>query len=182
MKPQNSKTRKTPKCAYCGKTLINGTCGKLCAMRIDKGETPETRKIALKNLQLAQPPANWCKIAQIGRLCENANIPVSRLVRSFGGDTPNGTYNATPAIMGVIYVGKTRYCNPFWATKTGLQVIANGKGKIPETATPQYAHNLCNPQPKTPQPPATPKIYKETFATLNPPIGTPIETPATPNK
>jgi hypothetical protein len=166
MKTQGKKTqgKKPPVCQYCGKTLLNGNCGVLCQTRIDKGETPETRKIALLRVSLPNPPANWCKIATIGRLCETANIPVSRLVKCFGGDTPNGTYNATPAIMGVIYCGKTRYCNPFWSTKAGLQVISNCGGKIPPNATPQYAHNLCNPQPKTPAivQPATPTIETPT--------------------
>lgn len=123
-----SKISKSPApsvCPVCGKKTASGIMGNLCAHRMQIGETPKVIREITQKASLPTPPKGWVKLAQVSRACESHDIPVSRFVKAFGGDTIRGVPQTFPAFVPVIYVGKVRYVPGFFLTEKGLTAIKN---------------------------------------------------------
>jgi hypothetical protein len=67
-------------------------------------EQVAARKAALT---VAEIPTGWVKVSEVGTAARTAGIPVSKLVRAFGGD--RGMLEPTHQLFKFVYVGRTRY-------------------------------------------------------------------------
>jgi hypothetical protein len=69
--------------------------------------TEEQVKAKRAELTVAEIPAGWVKVADVGKVCHENSIPVSKFVRAFGGD--RGMLPPANPIFRFVYVGRTRY-------------------------------------------------------------------------
>jgi len=123
-----SKISKSPApsvCPVCGKKSASGTMGSVCAHRIQSGETPKVIREITQKASLSVAPKGWVKLESVGRKCDDLNIPRSRLVKAFGGDTIRGVPQNFQAFIPVVYVSRVRYVPGFFLTVKGLESIKN---------------------------------------------------------
>src|SRR3990167_2687089 len=69
--------------------------------------TEEQVKAKRAQLTVAEVPAGWVKVADVGKVCRENGIPVSKFVRAFGGD--RGMLEPAAPVFKFVYVGRTRY-------------------------------------------------------------------------
>jgi len=120
------------KCQYCGKFVSFDSwsefeAGDYChQIRDEQGWSEASLMEHRKAMSSDQVPVTddgreYIKIANLGRVCRKEGIPISRLVRAFGGDrTLNGALHPK---FEPIYVGKARYVHPDCGTKWGLDFM-----------------------------------------------------------
>ena len=88
----------------------------------DDNWTEEDVKAKRASLTVEEAPDGWVKVSEVGDACREAGIPVSKLVRAFGGD--RGMYPPAAPVFKFVYVGRTRYVSGECLTK-GMELLAN---------------------------------------------------------
>jgi len=122
-----------PACSVCGKPLtdpksVEAGIGPLCRA---KGWTKETVAAKMAVLMRKEVPAGWVKLADVAKMCEASEVPVARLVRAVGGD--RGMEDPANAKWQVVYVGRTRYLDPFCITPEAMTFLGDKNlGKEPK--------------------------------------------------
>jgi hypothetical protein len=136
------------KCRYCGKWIKFDSweefeAGDYChQLRDEKGYTEAALQAHRKAMSSDDVPVTedgreYVKIAKVHRTCVREGIPVSRLVRAFGGDrTLDGPMH--PKFQPV-YVGKARYIHPDCDEKWGLDFMRNLGGRSNGATTEEAA-------------------------------------------
>ncbi len=116
------------KCHRCGKLLVRDKsieqeAGDLCAHFDEAGITPETLMAHRATMTATVPPEGFIKVADLHKICVKHGIPVARMVKAIGGDrslNPVLEPRFTP-----IYVGQTRWLDPWCASKEALDLLKN---------------------------------------------------------
>lgn len=130
-----------PACSVCGKPLtdpksVEAGIGPLCRA---KGWTKETVAAKMTILMRKEVPAGWVKLADVAKMCEASTVPVARLVRAVGGD--RGMEIPANEKWQVVYVGRTRYLDPFCLTPEAMIFLGDkllGKpAKVKKVAEPK---------------------------------------------
>ena len=128
------------KCSVCGKTLTrtaSGTCGALCAKRTASGVTGATLAKSKAKYTISATQASngkFISVAQLHKVCVANYVPVSKMLKSMGGDTASAT--PTNPIAQVFWCNGQRYVSAWLATKTGLAaMLAQNFSKAPKPAT-----------------------------------------------
>jgi len=119
------------KCQYCGKYVnaedsIENEAGSYCEHLREEGydEVALAKVRSGKTVDKVPVDENgkeWVKIAVVHRLCDKHNIPISRLVKAFGGD--RGLDPVLHPAFAFVYVGRARYISPWCATTEGLAFL-----------------------------------------------------------
>ena len=114
-----------PACSVCGKPLtdpksVETGIGPLCRA---KGWTKETVAAKMALLIRKEVPAGWVKLADVSKMCEASTVPVARLVRAVGGD--RGMEMPANEKWQVVYVGRTRYLDPFCITPEAMVFLGD---------------------------------------------------------
>src|SRR3990167_7127462 len=127
------------RCKYCGKWMskeeaVENERGDKCKhLREELGLTPTDLLAHRKSRSSDTIPVNekgdqHVKIAQVDRLCKRLGIPISRLVKTFGGDR-----SMEPALhpwFEITYVGNARYVDARCITEEGLDIIRSAGGEL----------------------------------------------------
>jgi hypothetical protein len=79
-------------------------------------------QVAARRAELTKDaaPEGWIKVSDMANLCREAGVPISKMVRAFGGD--RGMDPVKDPVFQLIYVGRTRYLPPEAKTK-GLELL-----------------------------------------------------------
>lgn len=88
----------------------------------DDNWTEEEVKAKRASLTVEEAPDGWVKVSEVGNACREAGIPVSKLVRAFGGD--RGMNPPAAPVFKFVYVGRTRYLSGDCLTK-GIEMLAD---------------------------------------------------------
>lgn len=119
------------KCDRCGKWLnseesIAAEEGHYCEQLYAKYTPEDLQAIRKARTRQTVPTTDgvaWVKTKLVHKACDKHGIPVSRLVRAFGGD--RGTLPVLDARFEFVYVGKARYVDPWCLSKDGLTFLKN---------------------------------------------------------
>jgi len=136
------------KCSVCGKVLKNGETGKLCAHRLQSGQNASTMMIGRTKFQITKAQAeskSFISIAKLHKICEAHFVPVSKMLKSIGGDTSV----AVPVhpIAQVYWNGKIRYVSAWLSTKTGLEaMLTQNFKKAPENQATKKVEPKAEPK------------------------------------
>ena len=84
--------------------------------------TEEQVKARRAELTREEAPEGYVKVSEVDAACRAAGIPVSKLVRAFGGD--RGMSAPAHPLFAFVYVGRTRYL-PGNVLTEGLEMLAN---------------------------------------------------------
>ena len=117
------------KCQYCGKwvtteTSIENEAGHYCEQLRERGLDTLTLaeiKASKTVAELEGGEQAWVKTAVLHRLCNKHDIPVSRMVKAFGGD--RGIESVARPEFQFVYCGRARYVRAWCATKEGLDFL-----------------------------------------------------------
>jgi len=101
-----------PCCKICGKPIsdpvsLKAGVGPLCRSR---NMTKEQLAAKRQELTVEEPPAGWITVAEASNWCRSEGIPVSRLVRAFGGDRCDKP-PVNPDFK-LVYSGRSRWISP----------------------------------------------------------------------
>ena len=88
----------------------------------DDNWTEAEVKARRAELTVEEAPEGWVKVSEVALACREAGVPISKLVRAFGGD--RGMNPIAAPVFKFVYVGRTRYMAGEVLTK-GLQMLAN---------------------------------------------------------
>lgn len=125
------------KCQYCGKWIKADTweeamagdyCQKLREERgFDELALTELRKsMSADEVPVSKDGREYVKVAVLNKICRREGIPVSRMVKAFGGDRcPDGPMHEK---FQPIYVGRARYLHPDCAGEWGLNFMRSIPG------------------------------------------------------
>jgi hypothetical protein len=125
------------KCQYCGKWIKADTweeamagdyCHQLREKRgFDDASLAEHRaSMSADDVPTSKDGREYVKVAVLNKICRREGIPVSRMVKAFGGDRSiDGPMHEkfTP-----VYVGRARYLHPDCAEEWGLNFMRNIPG------------------------------------------------------
>jgi len=117
------------KCQYCGKwitadTSIEHEAGSYCENLRERGLDSMTLaeiKASKTVAELEGGESEWVKTAVLHKLCNKHDIPISRMVKAFGGD--RGIEPAARPEFEFVYSGRARYVRAWCATKEGLDFL-----------------------------------------------------------
>ncbi len=84
--------------------------------------TEEQVKARRAELTREEVPEGYVKVSEVDTACRAAGIPISKLVRAFGGD--RGMSAPAHPLFAFVYVGRTRYL-PGNVLTQGLEMLAN---------------------------------------------------------
>lgn len=129
------------KCRFCGKFLIRDKsieqeAGDLCE-QLHQQYTSEQLMAHRATMTVAKAPEGFIKVSELHKICEREGIPVNRMVTAIGRD--RGLSAPIHPKFKPIYVGNTRYLDPWCATKEGLAVIRGVKPTKDEKAKAEVA-------------------------------------------
>jgi len=136
------------KCQYCGKWItkddnIEQESGDYCRHLRENGlDTPELMGIR-RDKTVTEVPSDefgeFMKTANLHRVCVKNEIPVSAMVRAFGGD--RGLSQPLHPKFQYVYVGRARYVSSWCGTAEGLNflrsVARTPLGTVPLKDTPK---------------------------------------------
>ena len=88
----------------------------------DESWTEEQVKARRVELTREEVPEGYVKVSEVDAACRAAGIPVSKLVRAFGGD--RGMSAPAHPLFAFVYVGRTRYL-PGKVLTEGLEMLAS---------------------------------------------------------
>lgn len=88
----------------------------------DDNWTEEQVKARRAELTVEEAPEGWVKVSEVALACREKKVPISKLVRAFGGD--RGMNPVAAQIFQFVYVGRTRYMAGEVLTQ-GLTMLAN---------------------------------------------------------
>ncbi|KKL63440.1 hypothetical protein LCGC14_2175030, partial [marine sediment metagenome] len=88
----------------------------------DESWTEEQVKARRAELTREEVPEGYVKVSEVDAACRAAGIPVSKLVRAFGGD--RGMSAPAHPLFAFVYVGRTRYL-PGKVLTEGLEMLAS---------------------------------------------------------
>ena len=125
------------KCRYCGKFIKGETwedamAGDYChQLREERGFDDASLAEHRKSMSADEVPTSkdgreYIKVAVLGNICRREGIPVSRLVKAFGGD--RSIDGAMHDKFTPWYVGRARYVHPDCAEEWGLNFMRNMTG------------------------------------------------------
>jgi len=114
------------KCQYCGKWILKDEnieleSGDYCRHLRESGYDDTALAVLRAERTVAEPPEGWIKTALFKGICRKNSIPISAVVRSFGGD--RGLSEPLHPKFRFIYCGKARYVDGWCATKEGLNFL-----------------------------------------------------------
>lgn len=129
------------KCEICQKTLTREQAqakgmGHRCEQLKAEGWTGEKLSKHYASITVPEPPKGWIKVADLHRKIDKVkhNYPglnVSKMVRAMGKD--RSIEDAAHPVIKPVYVGRTRYLDPWNASDAGLKALASGDwSKAPE--------------------------------------------------
>jgi hypothetical protein len=136
------------KCQYCGKWIKFDSweefeAGDYChQLREEKGFTDATLAEHRASMSADEVPVTsdgreYIKVASLDRMLKQKGIPVSRMVKAFGGDrTIDGPMH--PKFQPV-YVGRARYLHPDCGEQWGLDYLQNTVGGRSGNSKPKNA-------------------------------------------
>jgi len=127
------------KCQYCGKWVVRddsiaNEAGHLCASLREQGLDTTALKVE-HDKRIGTEFAGMAKTAQLHKVCASLNIPISKMVRAWGGDRMLA--EPTDPKFKVVYGPKNaRYISLFAFSADGLSKIAGTKvdPKVARTA------------------------------------------------
>lgn len=124
---QNADGTITYKCQFCGKKItaedaIEAEAGSYCHHLREQGLDDAALADIRSGKTVAEVPEGWVKIAAVHHLCDARGIPISALVRCFGGD--RGLDPVLEPRFAFVYCGKARWVDGWVATSEGLAFIA----------------------------------------------------------
>jgi hypothetical protein len=120
------------KCQYCGKWIKfasweEAMAGDYCQqLRDKKGWNDESLREHRLSMSADEVPVledgrSYVKVAVLHKICVKNSIPVSRMVKAFGGDrSPDGPLH--PKFQ-VVYVGRARWLHPDCAEEWGFNFM-----------------------------------------------------------
>ena len=136
VKVEEDGTRKY-KCQYCnkwikGETWEEAMAGDYCRnLREKRGFDDQALKEHRASMTVDEVPVTkdgreYVKVAVLGNICRRESIPISRLVKAFGGD--RSIDGAMHEKFTPWYVGRARFVHPDCAEEWGLNFMRNLAG------------------------------------------------------
>lgn len=135
------------KCQHCGKWItreeaVEEEQGDYCKhLREDLGYTTMTLAEHRRKMTVDSVPDGWVKVASLHNICERENVPVSAMVRAFGGDRC-----LLPPLhpkFQIVYCGNARWLDPWCASKEGLDFLRSLKLAAPKKVEDALAETLA---------------------------------------
>jgi len=135
------------KCQHCGKWInreeaVAEEQGDYCKhLREDLGFTTVTLAEHRRTMTVANPPDGWIKVASLHKICVREGIPVSAMVRAFGGDRA-----IDPPLhpkFKVTYSGNSRWLDPWCASPDGLNFLRSLKLAAPKKVEDALVNTLA---------------------------------------
>ena len=135
------------KCQYCGKWIKadsweEAMAGDYChQLREERGFTTVTLAEHRQSMSADDVPESedgrpYVKVAVLHKICVRESIPVSRMVKAFGGD--RSIDGALHEKFTPVYVGRARYVHPDCAEEWGLnfmRAITGGRSSNSNSGT-----------------------------------------------
>lgn len=131
------KTEDSITCQVCGKVLTReqaqeNEMGAYCEHLLEEGWDARTLAEHRLSMSAGDVPTTedgqpYIKVAALHKLLVKKGIPVSRMVRAFGGDRA-----LDPPLhpkFRVVYVGNARWLDPWCATEAGLNFLRGMTGR-----------------------------------------------------
>lgn len=127
-------TLEVTKCQWCGKFLVRDTsleheAGDRCYdLHVNRGLTTVDLQGQRKTQTLPEVPEGWVKTSVIHKMLEKRGIPVSRMVKAFGGDRGDGPL--LDPRWEFHFIGNARYVDGWCASEESFKMLMGSEAPV----------------------------------------------------